>query len=252
MPGHGRRCGPSWPLAREHEPRLYPFLLAAASTGARRGELLGLQWSDVDFTSRRISIRRAITSGTVTTPKNGRARTVPMPLALAEALLELLGERRRESLARGWPEVPVWLFCSETGGAPEERNLERVWFRLRRRAQRSGIRPLRLHSFRHYYATEALRAGKSLRWVAAVLGHSSPNVTLHHYAHALPEEEIDLGFAEHSPGIAADLESGAMRLYAAPEKDEGLTRSANPSDYLVELGGLEPPTPRLPALCSPS
>ena len=63
-------------------------------------------------------------------------------------------------------EVPPWVFCSETGTAPDPRNVERAWYRVRRRAQKQGGRPLKLHSARHTWATMALQAGKSVRWVA--------------------------------------------------------------------------------------
>ena len=58
-------------VAREHEPRLAPLLLFLVSTGARRGEALGLKWEDVDFDRGRVSIRRAVTAGQLTTPKSG-------------------------------------------------------------------------------------------------------------------------------------------------------------------------------------
>ncbi len=57
-------------------------------------------------------------------------------------------------------------------------------------------RPSRLHGTRHTYATRALKAGKSIRWVASQLGHGSPEFTLRVYAHALREEEADLSFVE--------------------------------------------------------
>jgi integrase len=147
-------------------PRLHPALLFLFSTGVRRGEMLGLKWEDVDFDRREISIRRAITARRVTTPKSGRNRVIRMPEAIALELFDLLALRRRESLARGWPEVPEWVFCSTRGTAHEERNFERVWERLRRRAQKEGVRPLKLHATRHTWATLAVQAGKSFRWVA--------------------------------------------------------------------------------------
>jgi len=85
--------------------------------------------------------------------------------------------------------------------------VNRVWDRIRRRAQRCGIRPLKLHCARHTGATRALRAGKSVRWVADQLGHADPALTLRVYAHAMPEEEADLSFADFD---------GAKRLYPAP------------------------------------
>ncbi len=182
-------------VAREHEPRFAPLLLFLVSTGARRGEGLGLKWEDVDFERGRISIRRAITAGQLTTPKSGKGRSIMMPPPLAEALLDLLAFRHREQIQRGWREVPEWVFCSEVGTAIEERNCQRAWHRVRRRAQKLGVRPLKLHTARHMFASMALAAGKSVRWVADQLGHSSPVLTLKTYAHAMPEEEVDLGFA---------------------------------------------------------
>jgi integrase len=71
-------------LARKHEPRFAPLLVLLFSTGLRRGEALGLHWSDVDFDSRVLTVRRSITKEGVGTPKSGKARRVPMTPALAE------------------------------------------------------------------------------------------------------------------------------------------------------------------------
>ena len=89
-----------------------------------------------------------------------------------------------------------FVFCSETGGALDERNVMRSWDRLRRKAQAKGVRPLRLHDARHTYASLALASGKSVRWVASQLGHANPELTLRVYAHALREEEADVGFLD--------------------------------------------------------
>ncbi len=88
------------------------------------------------------------------------------------------------------------MFCSETGGLLNARNVTRSWERLRRKAQAKGVRPLRLHDARHTYASLALAAGKSVRWVSSQLGHANPELTLRVYAHAMREEETDLSFLD--------------------------------------------------------
>ncbi len=64
---------------------------------------------------------------------------------LGSLLLDILAERRRECLAGCWPEVPEWVFPSITGGLWDQDNFERSWRRVRRRAQKEGVRPLWLH-----------------------------------------------------------------------------------------------------------
>src|SRR5262249_54034307 len=110
----------------------------------------------------------------------------------------------------GQAEVPEWVFPSEAGTPLVPRNVERVWYRVRRRAAKKNIRPLKLHSTRHTWATLALRAGKSVRWVAEVLGHSDPALTLRVYAHAMPADESDLSFADFAGA------EGTERHQAAP------------------------------------
>jgi len=150
-------------IAWEHEPRFAPFLELLFATGLRRGEALGLQWADIDFDARTLTVRRSITSQGLSTPKSGKDRRVVMTSALAELLFDRLGQRHREGPQRGWPETPDWVFCSQTGTAPEPRNIERVWARVRRRAQKAGVRPLPLHSARHSWATWVIQAGKNIR-----------------------------------------------------------------------------------------
>jgi integrase len=183
-------------LAREHEPRFAPLFHFLVATGARRGEALGLQWSDIDFMPRRICLRRSITNTGLSTPKNGRGRVISIPEGLVDDLQERLTQGRREGLSKGWSEIPEWVFSSEEGTMPDPANVGRCWRRLRRRAHAVGVRPLKLHCARHTWATLALRAGKSVRWVADQLGHADPALTLRVYAHAMREEENDLFFAE--------------------------------------------------------
>jgi integrase len=162
-------------VAREHELRFAPVFHVLLATGVRRGEALALRWEDVNFSSRQIAIRRAITHRRLTTPKSGKARTVAMAGGLARGTTVGL-------LLRGWN----W----------DERNVERSWDRVRRRAQEVGVRPLKLHSARHSFATLTLEAGRSVRWAAEQLGYSDPVLTLRVYAHALRSTEADLTFVD--------------------------------------------------------
>ncbi len=126
-------------VARAREPNFYPLLLFLLSTGCRKGEALGLRWQDVDFADNRIEIRRALVRGKMGTPKSGKARPVVLSPALADALRDLLAERRQRAAEKaisqeGNPEplIPDWVFCSATGGPLDERNVTRSWHRVRR------------------------------------------------------------------------------------------------------------------------
>jgi integrase len=195
---------------------------------------------DIDFERQRIHIRRAYVNGGIATPKNGKGRFVAMAPGLEELLLEVLATRRREILARGWATVPDWVFPSETGGPLHLANFQRTWKRIQRRAQKTGVRTPKLHTTRHTWASTALGAGKSVRWVADQLGHSSPTLTLKTYAHALREEEVDLSFAEFG---------SSKRPYATPpdlkernEEDAPDLTGRGRSRNLEHETGLEPAT----------
>jgi hypothetical protein len=116
--------------------------------------------------------------------------------------------------------------------------VERVGGRVRRRAQKQGVRPLKLHCARHTWATFALQAGKSIRWVADQLGHADPALTLRVYAHAMREEEIDLSFAEFD---------GPGRPYTAPLDEDEIAEAAKYAETMARREGLEPPTLRFEA-----
>ena len=210
----------------------------------RKGEARALRWRDVDFSGARIAIRRAYSGKQIRPPKSGKGRTVALPVPLASILRELLSERRRQCLKHGWAEIPELVFCSEKGGALDERNINRSWARVRRKAQKKGVRPLRLHDLRHTFASIALASGKSVVWVKAQLGHHSAKLTLETYSHFMPSEETDLSFldfaASNGTPAAPALEGGS-----ANRKPHRVTPRRG-SKRMVELGGIEPPTLRLP------
>jgi integrase len=164
--------------------RYYPLFLCALRTGLRQGELLALQWGDLDFHGRFIEVQRNYARGILTTPKNGESRRVDMSKELTQALRDLHVERQLEAAANDWKEIPPWVFCNEVGGLIDPDNLrKRVFAQL---LKASGLRRIRFHDLRHTFASLLLQQGESPVYVKEQMGHSSIQVTVDLYGHLIP------------------------------------------------------------------
>jgi len=169
---------------KDKAPRYYPLFLCAVRTGLRMGELLALQWGDLDYHGRFIQVQRNYTHWKVTTPKSGESRRVDMSLELAQALKDLQTECQIEAAANGWKEIPAWVFCNEQGGLLHPNNLrDRVFYGL---LKWSGLRQVRFHDLRHTFASLLLQQGESPVYVKEQMGHSSIQVTVDLYGHLIP------------------------------------------------------------------
>ena len=163
---------------------LYPLFLCALRTGLRLGELLALQWDDLDHHGRFIEVQRNYTRRVVAAPKSGESRRVDMSRELTQALKDLYTERQLEAAANGWKEVPAWVFCNEIGGLLDPDNLrKRVFYWL---LKASGLRQVRFHDLRHTFASLLLQQGESPVYVKEQMGHSSIQVTVDLYGHLIP------------------------------------------------------------------
>jgi integrase len=172
---------------RKHSPSYYQLVITGFRTGLRIGELCGLQWQDIDFVNRIISVHKNIVNGKITTPKSRAGkRDVRMTSQLAEELKALIKTRKQEKLERGWAEIPKWLFCNEKGIFLDYNNfLNRVWNPV---FAKTGLRRRTPHDMRHTYATLRLSNGDSLAEVSKEMGHSSSDITYRTYYKWLPKE----------------------------------------------------------------
>jgi integrase len=161
---------------------LAPLLLCGVRTGLRMGELIGLQWGDVDFHGGFLEVRRAVVMGEVTTPKNHKIRRVDMSPQLAERLQRLKEVRQLEVMAHGKP-MPEWVFLSPEGRRWEERNLRRGWYRL---LSHAGLRRVRFHDLRHTWVSLLIQTGAHAKYIQEQAGHSSIQVTMDTYGHLFP------------------------------------------------------------------
>ena len=171
-------------LSAARDDARYPLWLFYLLTGVRRGEALGLRWSDLDLARKRVTIRRAHLLVNhrlwVGEPKTARGRrTIAIDTHLARVLSEL---RERERLAgRGGGDDLV--FVRQDGRPFNPDHVTRLFNRL---AKRAGLPPIRLHGARHSHATAALAAGVDAKIISVRLGHAHMGVTAEIYQHALP------------------------------------------------------------------
>ena len=143
-------------------------ILLMLETGMRIGEACGVQWKDVDFRKRRVSVNKTVSRiirgpkhiGTPKTPSS--IRSIPM----TETLYETLKERRQE------PELYI---ASNREEPTEPRTLRQGYSR---RLKKWGIEYIRPHDLRHTFATRAIENGVDPKTVAALLGHSKCDITL--------------------------------------------------------------------------
>jgi integrase len=161
------------------------LILAAAMTGMRRGELLGLRWKDVDWTARKIRVVRTYVGGKEDTPKSTASqRAVPLASRLAGALLQLY-----EASPFIADDDPVFTHPRGTGLPLDGSAVSKAFKRALRRA---GVRDVRFHDLRHTFGTMMARNPRvSMRTLQGWLGHSDPATTAI-YAHFAPgEHEAD-------------------------------------------------------------
>ncbi len=175
--------------AKSH--RLYFFYRLSAFTGARRGELCALRWSDFDGKAITISKSRTQLEGASleqNSTKGGRngQRRVPLDAVTIE---QFNAHRKRQMVERiklgeHWNESG-YVFVQESGlplypGTPSDL--------FKKILKKAGLRPTRLHDQRHLHATELLRLGEPLHVVADRLGHRDAMVTATIYAHVSSEQ----------------------------------------------------------------
>lgn len=153
------------------------LFLVAATTGMRRGELLGLPWKNVDFDGQRIVVECAVSDGRIETTKSRRIRIVPMIKEAAEAL-KTLKERSR------FTKRTDLVFCGIDGGILDGRSLYK---RYQQAQIAAGIRPRRFHDLRHTFGSLAIRTF-DLRAVQDMMGHASISTT-QQYLHSRPRAD---------------------------------------------------------------
>jgi integrase len=169
---------------KKHCLEYYAFLLCAARTGMRAGELIGLKPGDIDFNGMFIEVKRGIVRGKVTTTKSDKSRRVDMSRQLAETLRIHLLETKKTMLKKGWKEPPEWLFYNEQRNFLEINNVRKRYFH--KCLEKAGLRRIRFHDLRHSFASLLISQGESLAYVRDQLGHSSIQITVDTYGHLVP------------------------------------------------------------------
>ena len=159
------------------------YINLAADSGARRGELCGLQWRDIDWVSGTVEVRRNLQYTPqmgvyVAAPKNGKTRTVDVGTETL-ALLRQLREEQATSC------ICEWVFSQDGTTDPmHPQSPTRYFHKL---GARLGIMNFHPHLLRHTSASIAITNGADVVSVSERLGHSDTAVTLRMYAHANDE-----------------------------------------------------------------
>lgn len=150
----------------------------AYRTGMRRGEIFGLRWSDVDFSSRKLLVHRQVSAMQHGQRLEGppKTNTSRRTIYLDNRTIELLERRRAATLTD-------YVIESEHGGLPSPWTAAQ---RMNYSCKRLEIKLRGLHCLRHTHATMLLEAGVNPKVVQERLGHASLEMTLGVYGHVLP------------------------------------------------------------------
>lgn len=154
----------------------YELFLLELGTGMRRGEILALKWSDLNFSTGELRIERQVyiikTEVIISAPKTkASVRTVILP----ESLVKLLAEYRK-SVDSEW-------MCPSPLDNSRPSNPSSVRKRLQLILERAGCKKVRFHDLRHTFATMALEHGMDVKTLSATIGHVSSATTLDIYSH---------------------------------------------------------------------
>jgi integrase len=181
--------------ARDH--RLWFFIVLAIATGARRGELLALRWSDVDLEAGTIFIHRSVgrtyfIKGYIENEQKTRAgRRKPH---LPQFVLDLIDEQKkridemRVKAGSKWEEHDL-VFPNRHGRYYHQSAINEEFSSL---LEKAGLPHVRIHDLRHSAATLLLASGVNVKVVQELLGHSNISTTLGKYGHVMPSMQKEV------------------------------------------------------------
>jgi len=156
--------------ARVLDPRTHLIALLGGEAGLRCGEMIALEWADVDLVHRQVCVSRSDWNGHVTTPKGGRLRHVPLTRRLAAAL----GEHRHLRSLR--------VLCQDSA---EALTRQMVQTRARRASRRAGLVHDGVHILRHSFCSHLAMRGAPARAIQELAGHKELSMT-QRYMHLSP------------------------------------------------------------------
>lgn len=197
---------------RDVFPSLWIFLLCAVRTGLRLGEILGLQWGDVDYRGNFIEVRLGFTKRRLNLTKSGKIRRIDMSDQLCHAFQQTKEIREAELAIEGrefYPDEPV--FRNSTGHRLDESRVSKTI--LGRCLDLAGLRHVRFHDLRHTFASLLLANGESLVYVKDQLGHHSIQITVDTYGHLISGSnqaavnKLDTAPPAHPRGTSSILSS---------------------------------------------
>ena len=172
--------------------RLRTLLVVIALLGLRRSEALALHWSDVDLGAGTLQVRHGLhrVNGQlqVLPTKTARSRrTIPLPAMVLQELRRHHAnqERERSDLAERWPDLG-FVFTTPIGTPIDPDNCSKF---VKAAIAAAGLRPVRMHDFRHGLISVLLGSGVPPRTVMEIAGHSGLEMTMNVYAHVTLDDK---------------------------------------------------------------
>ena len=173
-------------LAYTRPHRLHALFHLALATGMRRGELIGLRWSDLDVANNRLSVRQNIVAvqgkAIVKQPKTEASRRTVHIQAQDMAALEAHRQAQlaeRDKLGPAWQDHDL-VFPSEVGTPLSPRNLSRLFTSLQKQA---GVKRIKFHELRHTHVSLLIKNGVPAKVVSQRIGHTNAGFTQSVYQH---------------------------------------------------------------------
>ena len=176
--------------------RLFAFFRLLAYSGARRGEILALKWSDLEFDKGTLSISKNRTriGRSVIEQDSTKGGDGKRYIQIDSETLKILKKHRTDQIEERMKAGSAWqeqnYIFTQTTGEPLDPSTPYQLFK--KVAKKIGLRSESLHSIRHLHATELLNSGVSVHLVKDRLGHSDISTTLRIYAHIRPEQKQEV------------------------------------------------------------
>jgi len=221
-------------------PDYHPLFLMALRAGLRRGELVAVQWGDIQFGrdendfNRFIVVQHNYVRREHTTTKSKKSRRVDLSRELRAALVERRDARLLQAFMDGNSDISGELvFPSPDGGILDPDNLYHRYFQPV--LTKAGLRKIRLHDLRHTFGSLLIQGGAPIVYVRDQMGHSSIQVTVDIYGHLIPGANVscvDLLDQSVRPGSEIDLQQNATQAQPATARVP-----ANPLEVADLFGG---------------